>query len=351
MPATPPAAGAGTGTSSSSAGAPVQRFQLHVTIPDPGYRSSSESRGSAPSRSNSQAQKSGGFAPTTAPGRVERRRGARPASASTAWGAEPGSCRAPANTTGSHAFSRRAVRVRPRATHPRRDPLCRGLARRLWRGSRTARQPTSTAPTRHRPADAQAAPRDRPLRRSRDGRGTTRSCRDRADRRKPGAAAQQPSRRAERDGSPHDAPLGDSASSSNARRRATPTPAQCTTRTGDPGGVAGGPARRSRRSPGIGSPTGRQAQAPVRPTRHGKMAGKRLPGCSGFRRPRSAPSGSRRHRREGPKRQSPQGIQAISAEGVGFEPTVGGLPLQRFSRPPDSATLAPLRGAPAQRRG
>jgi len=32
------------------------------------------------------------------------------------------------------------------------------------------------------------------------------------------------------------------------------------------------------------------------------------------------------------------------AEGVGFEPTVPGLPVQRFSRPPDSTTLAPLRG-------
>jgi hypothetical protein len=45
------------------------------------------------------------------------------------------------------------------------------------------------------------------------------------------------------------------------------------------------------------------------------------------------------------------GARCRAAEGVGFEPTVGGLPLQRFSRPPDSATLAPLRGAPAQRRG
>jgi hypothetical protein len=34
-----------------------------------------------------------------------------------------------------------------------------------------------------------------------------------------------------------------------------------------------------------------------------------------------------------------------TAEGVGFEPTVPGLPIQRFSRPPDSTTLAPLRGA------
>ena len=31
------------------------------------------------------------------------------------------------------------------------------------------------------------------------------------------------------------------------------------------------------------------------------------------------------------------------AEGEGFEPSVAGLPLQRFSRPPDSTTLAPLR--------
>ena len=34
------------------------------------------------------------------------------------------------------------------------------------------------------------------------------------------------------------------------------------------------------------------------------------------------------------------------AEGVGFEPTVPGLPVQRFSRPPDSTTLAPLRMRP-----
>ncbi len=33
------------------------------------------------------------------------------------------------------------------------------------------------------------------------------------------------------------------------------------------------------------------------------------------------------------------------AEGEGFEPSVGGLPLQRFSRPPRSTTPAPLRGA------
>ncbi len=32
------------------------------------------------------------------------------------------------------------------------------------------------------------------------------------------------------------------------------------------------------------------------------------------------------------------------AEGEGFEPSVQGLPAQRFSRPPDSTTLAPLRG-------
>ena len=32
-----------------------------------------------------------------------------------------------------------------------------------------------------------------------------------------------------------------------------------------------------------------------------------------------------------------------SAEGEGFEPSVQGLPTQRFSRPPDSTTLAPLR--------
>src|SRR5687767_10301351 len=32
------------------------------------------------------------------------------------------------------------------------------------------------------------------------------------------------------------------------------------------------------------------------------------------------------------------------AEGEGFEPSVQGLPTQRFSRPPDSTTLAPLRG-------
>ena len=33
------------------------------------------------------------------------------------------------------------------------------------------------------------------------------------------------------------------------------------------------------------------------------------------------------------------------AEGEGFEPSVAGLPLQRFSRPPRSTTPAPLRGA------
>jgi hypothetical protein len=35
-----------------------------------------------------------------------------------------------------------------------------------------------------------------------------------------------------------------------------------------------------------------------------------------------------------------------TAEGEGFEPSVGGLPLQRFSRPPRSTTPAPLRDAP-----
>src|SRR4051812_50094363 len=41
---------------------------------------------------------------------------------------------------------------------------------------------------------------------------------------------------------------------------------------------------------------------------------------------------------------------AHKAEGEGFEPSVGGLPLQRFSRPPRSTTPAPLRGC-AFRRG
>src|SRR5919109_4269041 len=38
-------------------------------------------------------------------------------------------------------------------------------------------------------------------------------------------------------------------------------------------------------------------------------------------------------------------IATSEAEGEGFEPSVEGLPLQRFSRPPDSTTPAPLRGA------
>src|SRR3954447_19560664 len=36
----------------------------------------------------------------------------------------------------------------------------------------------------------------------------------------------------------------------------------------------------------------------------------------------------------------------LEAEGEGFEPSVQGLPTQRFSRPPRSTTPAPLRGAP-----
>ena len=38
------------------------------------------------------------------------------------------------------------------------------------------------------------------------------------------------------------------------------------------------------------------------------------------------------------------GLSGRPAEGVGFEPTVQGLPAQRFSRPPDSTALAPLQG-------
>ena len=50
------------------------------------------------------------------------------------------------------------------------------------------------------------------------------------------------------------------------------------------------------------------------------------------------------------RRTPPDGAPArygLAAEGEGFEPSVGGLPLQRFSRPPRSTTPAPLRGAPA----
>ena len=48
----------------------------------------------------------------------------------------------------------------------------------------------------------------------------------------------------------------------------------------------------------------------------------------------------------------PDGVPAAmwslrGAEGEGFEPSVPGLPVQRFSRPPDSTTLAPLRERPA----
>src|SRR3954464_7139837 len=40
---------------------------------------------------------------------------------------------------------------------------------------------------------------------------------------------------------------------------------------------------------------------------------------------------------------APVMIATLIAEGEGFEPSVQGLPTQRFSRPPDSTTLAPLR--------
>jgi hypothetical protein len=53
-------------------------------------------------------------------------------------------------------------------------------------------------------------------------------------------------------------------------------------------------------------------------------------------------SDSHPHRARSGVRQRHRG----SAEGEGFEPSVGGLPLQRFSRPPRSTTPAPLRGAP-----
>ena len=42
------------------------------------------------------------------------------------------------------------------------------------------------------------------------------------------------------------------------------------------------------------------------------------------------------------------GAAGAKAEGEGFEPSVQGLPTQRFSRPPDSTTLAPLRGRPGR---
>jgi site-specific DNA recombinase len=57
--------------------------------------------------------------------------------------------------------------------------------------------------------------------------------------------------------------------------------------------------------------------------------------------------GNARKGQETTKAPIPQGLGSdkISlAEGEGFEPSVR-LPAQRFSRPPDSATLAPLRGA------
>src|ERR1700755_2182616 len=47
---------------------------------------------------------------------------------------------------------------------------------------------------------------------------------------------------------------------------------------------------------------------------------------------------------EEPASRTASGIPALEAEGEGFEPSVQGLPTQRFSRPPDSTTLAPLRG-------
>jgi hypothetical protein len=40
---------------------------------------------------------------------------------------------------------------------------------------------------------------------------------------------------------------------------------------------------------------------------------------------------------------APVMIATLIAEGEGFEPSEQGLPAQRFSRPPDSTTLAPLR--------
>ncbi|MEA2184574.1 MAG: hypothetical protein QOF69_3759, partial [Solirubrobacteraceae bacterium] len=245
----------------------VQRRQAHVTIPEPGYRSSSESPGSAPNSPNSQQQKSVGFAPITAPGRVERRRGATPTSASTAWGADPGSCLAPANTTGSQPFSSRAVRMRPRATHPRRPPVRQGLARKLTSGPRAAPQPTSTAPSRQSSPDATAAPRRRPRPHSPAHRDTRRSYPDTADLHTPGATG-QPSRRARRDGHPPGTPPADTSSSNNARRRATPTPADRTTRRADRIAVADGPERRSRHDPPNGllpnSRPGCSRSAPVR---------------------------------------------------------------------------------------
>ena len=60
------------------------------------------------------------------------------------------------------------------------------------------------------------------------------------------------------------------------------------------------------------------------------------PGCPAAAWRRSRAGGrSARHRS---RRYRPSG-----AEGEGFEPSVPGLPVQRFSRPPDSTTLAPLR--------
>ena len=95
--------------------------------------------------------------------------------------------------------------------------------------------------------------------------------------------------------------------------------------------------------------------AELRPTNgHGPESGRQTAGPA-LRRPAAlaAPTGARnrplRDANPSPIAWGRGSHNEHLAEGVGFEPTVGGLPLQRFSRPPDSTTLAPLQGASGER--
>ncbi len=59
----------------------------------------------------------------------------------------------------------------------------------------------------------------------------------------------------------------------------------------------------------------------------------------------AAAAAARENRAENDESRNPavQAVLRLEAEGEGFEPSEQGLPAQRFSRPPDSTTLAPLR--------
>ena len=138
------------------------------------------------------AEVQGGLAPITAPGRVERRRG-----------------------TTRHPPGRRPSAARSRETRPSAGRSREAVARRRTRRgvpSRWAGKPSRAA--------ARHASTPGPV---------------------PEGLARRLRPRALRGGSPRGAPPDDISSSSNARRRATPTPAHRTRRTADPAGVTDGP--------------------------------------------------------------------------------------------------------------